>query len=73
MAWTQSDVDALQAAIAQLAIGKRVVTVSYAGPPARSVTYAAAQLSELRELLTVMRREVGGASGYRLATTRSGL
>ena len=73
MAWTQSDVDALQAAIAQLAIGKRVVTVSHAGPPARSVTYAAAQLSELRELLTVMRREVGGSPGYRLATTRSGL
>jgi capsid protein len=48
MAWTQADADQVRAAIVALASGKRIVTVEYAGPPQRSVTYASAQIAELR-------------------------
>lgn len=73
MPWTQADADAVRAAITKLAIGERVVSVSYAGPPARAVTYAAAQLDELRALLAEIQREVGGGATYRLGATRKGL
>lgn len=69
MAWTQADIDKLQAAISS-----GVLSVSYAGPPARSITYQS--LAEMRSLLAEMVSSVGGASGgksYRLATTRKGL
>lgn len=72
MAWTQQDADAVRAAIVKLATGAQVVTVSYAGPPARSVTYAVAQLPELRSLLAEMERATSATPGYRIATTNKG-
>lgn len=53
MAWSQADIDTLKAAIAQ---GVRVV--SYTD---HSVTYNS--LSEMREALALMEREVAVASG----------
>lgn len=76
MAWTQADADAVRAAITKLAIGKRAVSISYAGPPARSITYQIAELDKLRALLAEMTAELARASGaptYRLAATRKGL
>jgi hypothetical protein len=52
--------------------GTRTITVSYGGPPARSVTYQAADLAELRALLAEMTQSVNGNAGYRLVTTRKG-
>jgi hypothetical protein len=72
MAWTQSDADQVRAAILALATGKRVYTVEYAGPPQRSVTYQAAQLDELRELLAVMERQVAGKTTYRRVAFKKG-
>ncbi|MDB4884153.1 MAG: hypothetical protein JWL95_2919 [Gemmatimonadetes bacterium] len=54
MAWTQAEADQVRAAILALATGARVATVSYAGPPARSVQYAPADLPQLRSLLAEM-------------------
>lgn len=65
MAWTQADADQVRAAIVALAAGNRVVTVTYAGPPERSITYGQAQLGELRALLAEMDRAVSGASTFR--------
>lgn len=65
MAWTQADVNAVRTAIVALASGTRVVTVSYAGPPARSVTYGAAELGELRALLSEMERSLPGTTKFR--------
>jgi hypothetical protein len=64
--WTQADIDKLKAAISS-----GVLSVSYAGPPARSITYQS--LAEMRALLAEMTASVGGGSTYRLATTRKGL
>ena len=65
MAWTQADADQVRAAIVALAAGKRVVTVTYAGPPERSITYGQAQLGELRALLSEMDRSVNAAPKFR--------
>lgn len=72
MAWTQADVDQVRAAVVALAAGTRVVTVSYAGPPARSVTYGAANLAELRQLLSEMERAVSGVSKFRRVAFKKG-
>lgn len=74
MAWTQTDADAVRAAIVALATGARVVNVTYAGPPSRSVTYHATDLAALRTLLAEMEGSVAAQTGnsYRLATTRKG-
>jgi hypothetical protein len=56
--WTQEEIDALKAAIAS-----GVLTVSYAGPPQRSVTYQS--LAEMRALLADMNRQVTEAPSYR--------
>lgn len=66
MAWTQADIDALKAAMATGAL-----SVSYAGPPARSITYRS--LAEMQSLLAQMQASVSGATPYRLASTRKGL
>lgn len=71
-AWTQSEVDQVRAAIVALATGARVATVSYAGPPARSVTYQPAQLAELRELLAEMERSVNSAPRVSFAAFSKG-
>lgn len=74
--WTQPDVDKLKAAVLALASGEGVQTVSYAGPPARTVTYQPADLDKMRALLAEMVATVGAASGtrpsFRLASTRKG-
>lgn len=72
MAWTQAEADQVRAAILELATGTRVVTVSYAGPPARSVQYAAADLPTLRELLAEMERSATGATTYRRVSFSKG-
>lgn len=72
MAWTQADVDAVRAAVVALASGTRVVSVSYAGPPARSVSYGTADLRQLRELLVEMERSVSGPPRYRLVVFSKG-
>lgn len=66
--WTQDDIDTLKAAIAS-----GIMTVSYAGPPARSIMYQS--LGQMRDLLASMVAEVAAASGNpttRYATTSKG-
>lgn len=71
--WTAEDATAVADAVRKLATGARVVTVSFAGPPARSVTYQMVQLQELRDLLAEINRSVGGGATYRLGATRKAL
>lgn len=71
-AWQQSDVDQVRAAIVALASGTRVVSISFAGPPARSEAYGTASLDELRRLLAEMERSVSGSPSYRLAEFSKG-
>lgn len=67
--WTQDDVDTLKAACAS-----GVLSVSYNGPPARTVTYQS--LGAMRALLAEMIAEVGNTAGtrsnYRLAQHKKG-
>jgi hypothetical protein len=66
--WTQTDVDALKAAVAS-----GILTVTYDGPPRRSITYQS--LDAMRGLLASMQQEVAAAAGgvsYRLIATRKG-
>jgi hypothetical protein len=67
--WTQSDIDTLKAAVAS-----GVQTVSYSGPPARTVTYQS--LAEMRDLLAEMVADVAGQAGtrqpYRYAASSKG-
>ena len=65
--WTQADVDALKAVIAQ-----GVLRVVYAGPPQREVIYQS--LGEMRKLLADMIREVNAATApaWRRATFNKG-
>jgi hypothetical protein len=72
MAWTQLEVDQVRAAIVALASGTRVVTVNYAGPPARSVTYGDADLKSLRELLAEMERSVSTGPRFRRVASNKG-
>jgi hypothetical protein len=53
--WTQSDIDSLSAAIKS-----GVQSVTYAGPPSRSVTYQS--LDSMRALLAEMVRQVNSSS-----------
>lgn len=70
--WTQSDIDALKAAILALATGTRVQEVSYSGPPARTVTYHASDLGQMRALLASMQPDVDGEPRYKRLTTHKG-
>lgn len=63
--WLQADIDAVRAAVPALATGARVVTVSYAGPPARSVQYAETDYDKLRALLAEMERSQPNATKFR--------
>lgn len=67
--WTQTDIDKLKSAISS-----GVLTVSFNGPPARSVTYHS--LDAMRALLAEMVAAVAGAAGtrtsYRYGSTRKG-
>lgn len=64
--WTQQDIDTLKAAIAS-----GILSVSYAGPPQRSITYQS--LREMRDLLSEMTAGTTERPSYRLARTRKGL
>lgn len=66
--WTQSDIDTLKQHIAS-----GVLSVNYAGPPARSITYQS--MDSMLKALALMEQSVGGGSStnYRLATTKKGL
>jgi hypothetical protein len=72
MAWSQAEIDQVRAAVLALATGARVASVSYAGPPARSVTYQAADLDRLRELLAEMERSLSTATRYRRVAFKKG-
>jgi hypothetical protein len=72
MPWTQADADQVRAAIVALATGTRVVTVSYAGPPARSVQYADTDLPQLRSLLAEMERTATSAPRFRRVAFKKG-
>lgn len=63
--WTQTDIDTLKAAVA-----RGILSVSYSGPPARTVQYQS--LAEMRSLLSEMQREVTQAPPYRLMRTSKG-
>lgn len=58
MAWTLIEIDAVRAAMMALATGTRIASVSYAGPPQRSVTYGVADIAMLRTLLLEMERGI---------------
>lgn len=62
MAWTTAEIESVRAAVLALATGQRAVSVSYAGPPARTVSYGTAQLGELRALLATMEASVTGTA-----------
>jgi hypothetical protein len=64
--WTQADIDTLKAACSQ-----GILTVTYAGPPERSITYQS--LGAMRALLAEMTAQVTGSPRYRLAATSKGL
>lgn len=68
--WTQTDVDSLK-----VSISSGILTVSYAGPPARTITYQS--LDAMRKLLADMVSDVATTSGrrssYRLVSTRKGV
>ncbi len=72
MAWTQSEVDQVRAAVVALATGSRKASVSYSGPPSRPVSYVPAQLGELRALLSEMERQVSGTPSFRRAAFSKG-
>lgn len=63
--WTQADIDRLKSAIAS-----GTLSVSYAGPPARSITYRS--MTEMLQALAMMEGSVNGGTPYRLAKTRKG-
>jgi hypothetical protein len=74
--WTQADIDKLSRAIVALASGEGIQSVSYDGPPRRTVTYQAQDLGKMRDLLAAMSQAVARAAGrpsYRLIGTRKGM
>jgi hypothetical protein len=58
--WSQADIDRLKEAVAS-----GVLSVSYAGPPARTITFQS--LGAMRALLNEMVRDVKGAPTFALA------
>ena len=70
--YTSADLAAVKAAIVQLATGARVVTVTYAGPPQRSVEYATVDLDKLRALQAEIQREINGTPTYRRVSFNKG-
>ena len=65
MAWTQADIDALKSAVAG-----GVLTVTYAGPPERSITYQS--LGAMRALLAEMVKQVTASPSFRRASFSKG-
>ena len=66
--YTQADVDALKAAIVS-----GVLTVTYSGPPARTITYQSSQaMRDLLAEILATDRAADGKKPYRLAAHRKG-
>lgn len=67
--WTQTDVNTLKAAIAS-----GVQTVTYSGPPARTIVYQslAAMRSLLSEMVATVANAAGTRSNYKLMGHRKG-
>ena len=61
--WTQAEVDQVKAAVEALATGVAVQTVTYAGPPSRTVTYHPTDLDKLRKLLGEMQADMNAQNG----------
>lgn len=59
--WTQAEIDSLKAAVAS-----GVLSVSYDGPPRRTVVYQS--LAAMRDLLSEMIADVATAAGTRVRT-----
>ena len=71
VAYTESDLTAVQNAIQDLVNGKATVSASYNG---RTMTYTHASLPELRQLRAEIIAELSDAAGterYRMTTSRS--
>ena len=62
MAFTQTDLDNVRAAILSLAMGERVVRVDVQG---HVTEFAPAQLNELRALRSEIQAELRSASGFK--------
>lgn len=56
--WTQADIDNLK-----LAVREGALTVIYAGPPERQITYQS--LGQMRSLLAEMVKDVSGSTSFR--------
>lgn len=63
--WTEDDIAKLKKAVAS-----GVLTVSYAGPPARTITYQS--LESMRKLLAEMLGQVRGRTAYRHVAFKKG-
>lgn len=63
--WTEADITTLKAAIAS-----GVLSVSYTGPPSRTVTYQS--LNQMRALLGDMVRDVREPVTFRIAKHKQG-
>ena len=63
MAWSQADIDRLEAAI-----GSGIFNVTFDGPPRRSVTYQS--IEAMRSVLAQMKREVAATEGTPPVTYR---
>lgn len=72
--WTQQDYDAVKAAIIALASGESVQSVTFAGPPQRTVVYQQMDLDKLRSLFAEIARDLGagGAQTYRRVRFQKG-
>jgi hypothetical protein len=73
MAYTDTDLAAVQAAKLELALGKRVVRLTVAG---KSFEFAQAQMADLERLGAEIQNELAqtaGTPGYILTSTSKGL
>jgi hypothetical protein len=71
--FTQADIDRLRAAYVALVAGEAAQTVSFAGPPSRSVTYHPADVERLERILAHYDRTASGASACVQIITDKGL
>ena len=72
MAWTTEEIASVKAAIIALATGKAVASVSYAGPPAQTISYQATDLDKLKALLAQMTASSSTSVTYRRASVSKG-
>lgn len=68
MAWTQPDLDRLNAAIVAVTSGSQAEEVSYDGPPAQRVRYTKANLTDMLTLRKLMQQDIAATGGSSLAT-----